>query len=68
MIFIPIKTKKDTMKLFNLFQKKETFGLRIGLEKAMQEGIITRQEYLKIIADRATEDLRKFLDAQKQKK
>lgn len=61
MITIPIKTKKDAMGLFNIFQKKE----RVGLEAAVDEGIITREESLRIAADRAADRLRKFLDSQK---
>ena len=58
MIKIPIKTKDDAMKLFNLFQKKE----KQGLEKAKAEGLITEEEFLRISAQRAAETLDKFLD------
>ena len=58
MINIPIKTKDDAMKLFNLFQKKELEGL----DKALAMGLITEEEKLRIAAQRATECLDKFLD------
>ena len=58
MIHIPIKTKDDAMKLFNLFQKKE----KQGLEKAKADGLITEEEFLRISAQRATEILDKFLE------
>ena len=58
MISIPIKTREDKMKLFNLFQKKE----KQGLEKAKADGLITEEEFLRISAERATETLEKFLD------
>lgn len=49
------------MSLFNLFHKKE----KQGLEKALSEGLITREEYLRISAQRATETLELFLDKKK---
>ena len=58
MIYIPIKTKDDAMKLFNLFKKKELEGL----DKAMSMGLITEEEKLRIAAMRATEMLDKFLE------
>ena len=58
MIHIPIKTKQDKMKLFNLFQKKE----KQGLEKAKADGLITEEEFLRISAQRAADTLDKFLD------
>ena len=58
MIKIPIKTKDDAMKLFNLFKKKEMKGL----EKAKAEGLITEEEFLRISAQRAAETLDKFLE------
>jgi len=58
MIHIPIKTKDDAMKLFNLFQKKE----KQGLEKAKDQGLITEEEFLRISAQRANETLDKFLE------
>ena len=58
MIHIPIKTKEDKMKLFNLFQKKE----KQGLEKAKADGLITEEEFLRISAQRAADTLDKFLD------
>ena len=58
MIHIPIKTKDDAMKLFNLFKKKELEGL----DKAMSMGLITEEEKLRIAATRATETLDKFLE------
>ena len=58
MIHIPIKTKEDKMKLFNLFQKKE----KQGLEKAKAEGLITEEEFLRISAQRAADTLDKFLE------
>jgi len=58
MIHIPIKTKDDAMKLFNLFQKKESEGL----DKALAMGLITEEEKLRISAERATEALNKFLE------
>ena len=58
MIHIPIKNKQDAMKLFNLFQKKE----KQGLEKALADGLITQEEFLRLAAQRAAEDLEKFLD------
>jgi hypothetical protein len=58
MIHIPIKTKEDKMKLFNLFQKKE----KQGLEKAKEQGLITEEEFLRISAQRAAEKLDLFLD------
>lgn len=61
MIKIPIKTKQDAMKLFNLFRKKEA----AGLEAAEQKGLITHEELLRISANRAAQELDKFLDKQK---
>jgi len=58
MINIPIKTKDDAMKLFNLFKKKELEGL----DKALSMGLITEEEKLRIAAIRATETLDKFLE------
>ncbi len=58
MIHIPIKTKEDKMKLFNLFKKKESEGL----DKAMAMGLITEEEKLRIAATRAAETLDKFLE------
>jgi hypothetical protein len=58
MINIPIKTKDDAMKLFNLFKRKEMQGL----EKAKADGLITEEEFLRISAQRATETLDKFLE------
>ncbi|MDP2741737.1 MAG: hypothetical protein Q8O66_03575 [bacterium] len=58
MIHIPIKTKDDAMKLFNLFKKKELEGL----DKALGMGLITEEEKLRIAATRATETLDKFLE------
>ena len=58
MIHIPIKTKEDKMKLFNLFQKKE----KQGLEKAKADGLITEEEFLRISAQRAADKLDMFLD------
>lgn len=58
MINIPIKTKQDAMKLFNLFHKQE----KKGLEKAKAEGLITEEEFLRISAMRAAEALDKFVD------
>jgi hypothetical protein len=58
MINIPIKTKDDAMKLFNLFKKKELEGL----DKALGMGLITEEEKLRIAATRAAETLDKFLD------
>jgi hypothetical protein len=58
MINIPIKTKDDAMKLFNLFQKKE----KQGLEKAKEQGLITEEEFLRISSQRAAETLDKFLE------
>ena len=57
MIQIPIKTKDDAMKLFNLFKKKELKGL----DEALAMGLITEEEKLRIAATRATETLDKFL-------
>jgi len=61
MIHIPIKTKDDAMKLFNLFQKKE----KQGLEKALADGLITQEEFLRISAQRAADTLDKFLEKNK---
>lgn len=58
MIKIPIKTKDDAMKLFNLFKKKELEGL----DKALAMGLITEEEKLRIAATRAAETLDKFLE------
>jgi len=58
MIKIPIKTKNDAMKLFNLFQKKEMQGL----EKAKADGLISEEEFLRISAERAQEKLEMFLE------
>jgi len=58
MINIPIKTKDDAMKLFNLFQKKESEGL----DKALAMGLITEEEKLRISSERATEALNNFLE------
>jgi len=58
MINIPIKTKDDAMKLFNLFKKKELEGL----DKALSMGLITEEEKLRIAATRAAETLDKFLE------
>jgi len=58
MIHIPIKTKDDAMKLFNLFKKKELEGL----DKAMGMGLITEEEKLRIAVARASETLDKFLE------
>jgi hypothetical protein len=58
MIKIPIKTKDDAMKLFNLFNKKELEGL----DKALAMGLITEEEKLRIAATRAAETLDKFLE------
>lgn len=58
MIKIPITTKEDKMKLFNLFKKKELEGL----DKALGMGLITEEEKLKIAVARATETLDKFLE------
>lgn len=58
MIHIPIKTKEDKMKLFNLFQKKE----KQGLEKAKADGLISEEEFLRISAQRAAEKLDSFLE------
>ncbi|MDX9816802.1 MAG: hypothetical protein RBT06_07670 [Smithellaceae bacterium] len=58
MINIPIKTKDDAMKLFNLFKKKELEGL----DKALEMGLITEDEKLRIAATRAAETLDKFLE------
>ena len=58
MINIPIKTKDDAMKLFNLFQKKE----KEGLQKAKESGLITEEEFLRISAQRAQEKLDMFLE------
>ena len=58
MIHIPIKTKQDAMKLFNLFKKKEAEGL----DKAQAMGLITEEEKLRIAAARAAETLDKFLE------
>lgn len=60
MIEIPIKTKKNAMKLFNLFEKKE----KQGLADAEQQGLITHEEFLRIAASRAAADLDKFLEKQ----
>ena len=46
------------MKLFNLFKKKELEGL----DKALEMGLITEEEKLRIAATRAAETLDKFLD------
>ena len=58
MIKIPITTKEDKMKLFNLFQKKELEGL----DKAQGMGLITEEEKLRIAAQRAADSLDKFLE------
>jgi hypothetical protein len=48
--------------MFEIFRKKEPAK---GLDGALQDGTITKSEYLKIIADRAAEELRKFLEDKK---
>ena len=63
MINFPIKTNQDAMKLFNLFRKKEM----AGLEAAEQEGLITHEEFLRISASRAAQNLDKFLDGKKRR-
>jgi hypothetical protein len=63
MIKIPIKTKDDAMKLFNLFKRKE----EEGLEKALAAGLITEEEKLRIAAQRANDALNSFLQKQKPK-
>lgn len=48
--------------MFNLFQKKEE---KKGLHKALETGLITKEEFLRLMAQRAADDLTEFLSRQK---
>jgi hypothetical protein len=62
---IPIaeNDRSGWIKLFDIFRKKE----KRGLESALQTGLISYQEYLRISADRAVGKLEKFEEKMKKK-
>jgi len=64
MIKIPLNNKKDMFKIFDLFKKKYA----VGLEKAKEDGLITEEEYYRIVIERSNESLKKLVDKKSVKK
>jgi hypothetical protein len=66
MINYPLKTKDDFKKMFNIFKRKqESKG---GLQQALEMGLITDEEFYRLVSERASADLKRFTDKKISKK